>query len=242
MLPKKLLISLLLIFALLLVACGGPETADTPVATEATEQEEPTATAESAGEPDLTSETITFYHFGDLSGPLAGITAPLVHGFEDAVAAINDEGGIFGAEIVLEFRDTGGSVDEAVAAYDAFTSGDDQPVEFARAPMLLQHRRDVFDEAPLAHRHGVGAVLDGAAPAPAMGGDAAPRPIRHDVLGLEVRLLEMQLGDGLQAAAAVCVGEDLRAASIGDEDPGDDRLHVARSLLFRCSINARRGQ
>lgn len=165
MLPKKLLISLLLILGLLLVACGGgTETEQTPVATEAAGQEEPTeemveepteevmeepteeemeepteevmeepteeATAESGTgeEPDLTGETITFYHFGDLSGPLAGITAPLVHGFEDAVGAVNDEGGIFGAEIVLEFRDTGGSVDEAVAAYDAFTSADDSVI------------------------------------------------------------------------------------------------------------------
>lgn len=177
MLSKKLLMTLLLIFALALVACGGDTTTDTtPVATEETEVEEPTEemeepteevaeepteevmeepteevmedtpepveeptdapteeptevpTEEAAGEPDLTGETITFYHFGDLSGPLAGITAPLVHGFEDAIAAINDTGGIYGAQIALEFRDTGGSVDEAVASYDAFTSGDEEPI------------------------------------------------------------------------------------------------------------------
>ncbi len=80
-------------------------------------------TAEPAGtEPDLTGETITLYHFGDLSGPLAGVTAPLVHGVEDSVKAINDSGGIFGATIKVEFRDTASKVEEAVAAYDAFTS------------------------------------------------------------------------------------------------------------------------
>ncbi len=73
----------------------------------------------------LEGETITFYHFGDLSGPLAGITAPLINGFNDAVAAINAAGGVRGAEIVLEFQDTQSNVDNAVAAYDRFTSEDE---------------------------------------------------------------------------------------------------------------------
>lgn len=72
--------------------------------------------------PDLTGKTITLYHFGDLSGPLAGVTAPLIHGVEDSVNAINDSGGIFGATIKVEFRDTTSKVEEAVAAYDSFTS------------------------------------------------------------------------------------------------------------------------
>jgi branched-chain amino acid transport system substrate-binding protein len=88
-----------------------------------------TAEAEAAAEAmrtdNLEGETITFYHFGDLSGPLAGITGPLIHGFEDAVAAINESGGIRGATIELAFSDTQSSVDEAVAAYDRFTSEDD---------------------------------------------------------------------------------------------------------------------
>ena len=89
----------------------------------------PTAAATAGGTsgtaPDLTGETITLYHFGDLSGPLAGVTAPLVHAVEDSVKAINENGGIFGATIKVEFRDTASKVEEAVAAYDAFTSADD---------------------------------------------------------------------------------------------------------------------
>ena len=73
----------------------------------------------------LTPRTLTFYHFGDLSGPLAGITAPLVTGFNDAVAAANAGRGIYGATINLEFTDTQSSVDAAVAAYDRYTSEDD---------------------------------------------------------------------------------------------------------------------
>ena len=73
----------------------------------------------------LEGETIKFYHFGDLSGPLAGITGPLIHGFEDAISTINENGGIRGAEVEIEFTDTQSSVDEAVAAYDRYTSEDD---------------------------------------------------------------------------------------------------------------------
>lgn len=85
----------------------------------------PTATpVPQTGPPDLTGKTITLYHFGDLSGPYAAITAPLIHGAEDAVAAINEAGGIYGAKLQIKFADTGGSIDEAVAAYDRFTSED----------------------------------------------------------------------------------------------------------------------
>jgi branched-chain amino acid transport system substrate-binding protein len=100
------------------------EPADTPVPTEA-----PTDTPEPVtGPPDLTGETITIYHFGDLSGPYAAITAPLIRGAEDAVAAINAAGGLYGATLAIQFADTAGSIDEAVAAYDRFTSGDKKPL------------------------------------------------------------------------------------------------------------------
>ena len=77
---------------------------------------------------DLKGETITIYHFGDLSGPYAAITAPLVRGAEDAVAAINARGGLYGATFAIKFADTAGSIDEAVAAYDRFTSEDENPL------------------------------------------------------------------------------------------------------------------
>jgi len=76
----------------------------------------------------LTGETITIYHFGDLSGPYAAITGPLIHGAEDAVAAINEAGGLYGATLALKFADTAGSIDEAVAAYDRFTGEGENPL------------------------------------------------------------------------------------------------------------------
>lgn len=111
-----------------------PTEAPPPTAVPPTEAPEPTPepteepTAAPPTEPDLTGETITIYHFGDLSGPYAAITSPLIRGAEDAVAAINEAGGIYGANLAIEFADDAGNIDEAVAAYDRFTSGAEKPV------------------------------------------------------------------------------------------------------------------
>lgn len=131
--PIHVLLSLMVLFALLLGACGPAAIEEPPAPPTATTSAPPTevlAPTEKppSGPPDLTGESITIYHFGDLSGPYAAITSPLVHGAEDAVAAINEAGGVYGATLAVKFADTGGSIDEAVAAYDRFTSGDDNPL------------------------------------------------------------------------------------------------------------------
>jgi ABC-type branched-subunit amino acid transport system substrate-binding protein len=144
---RKTLIALLLITTLIapiLAACGPtPVPTNTPpppteevlappepteVPTPVPEPTEVPTPEPPAGPPDLTGETITIYHFGDLSGAYAAITAPLIHGAEDAVAAINEAGGLYGATLQVEFADTAGSIDEAVAAYDRFTGGSDKPL------------------------------------------------------------------------------------------------------------------
>ena len=85
-----ILITIFLVASLALGACApkpepAPEPAP-PVEEPAEEPAEaPTDAPASEGPPDLTGETITIYHFGDLSGPYASITAPLIHGAEDAV-------------------------------------------------------------------------------------------------------------------------------------------------------------
>jgi len=124
-----ILITIFLVASLALGACApkpepAPEPAP-PVEEPAEEPAEaPTDAPASEGPPDLTGETITIYHFGDLSGPYASITAPLIHGAEDAVKAINEAGGIYGATLAIEFADDAGNIDEAVAAYDRFTGND----------------------------------------------------------------------------------------------------------------------
>ncbi|MGD8815043.1 MAG: ABC transporter substrate-binding protein, partial [Anaerolineales bacterium] len=110
-------IALLMVVTMVLGACT-PEATPEPTPIPPTPTTAPEVTdepSEPSGPPDLTGETITLYHFGDLSGPYAAITAPLVHGAEDAVAALNAAGGIYGATLEVQFADTAGSIDEAVA-------------------------------------------------------------------------------------------------------------------------------
>jgi len=122
-------LTILLVTSMAVSACA-PKPEPTPEPAPPVEEpvEEPAAAPTEApapeGPPDLTGETITIYHFGDLSGPYAAITAPLIHGAEDAIKAVNESGGIYGATLAVEFADDAGNIDEAVAAYDRFTSGD----------------------------------------------------------------------------------------------------------------------
>ena len=71
---------------------------------------------------DLTGETISIYHFGDLSGPYAFITQPIVSAVTDAVNYWNSHGGVCGAELAQVYEDTGGSLEATQSAYDRFTS------------------------------------------------------------------------------------------------------------------------
>ena len=71
---------------------------------------------------DLTGETISIFHFGDLSGPYAFITQPIVSAVTDAVNYWNGHGGVCGAELQQVYEDTGGNLEATQSAYDRFTS------------------------------------------------------------------------------------------------------------------------
>ena len=72
---------------------------------------------------------IVFHHFGDLSGPYAAITAPIVAGVNDLCVYYNKEkGGIDGVLVDQTFRDTGGKLDAALAAYSAFKESKPYPI------------------------------------------------------------------------------------------------------------------
>jgi len=75
-----------------------------------------------ACEVDLAGETINIFHFGDLSGPFAFITQPVVSAVTDAVNYWNSRGGVCGAELAQVYEDTGGNREAAQSAYDRFTS------------------------------------------------------------------------------------------------------------------------
>jgi ABC-type branched-subunit amino acid transport system substrate-binding protein len=74
---------------------------------------------------DLTGRTYTFYMMGDLSGPYAPISAPLAAGLADAVAYMNANGGLCGATVALETRDTGGDTATLPTFYDEFHAKED---------------------------------------------------------------------------------------------------------------------
>jgi len=73
-------------------------------------------------EVDLTGETLRIFHFGDLSGPYAFITQPIVSALTDAVNYWNGRGGVCGAQLEQVYEDTGGNREAAQSAYDRFTS------------------------------------------------------------------------------------------------------------------------
>jgi ABC-type branched-subunit amino acid transport system substrate-binding protein len=78
-----------------------------------------------ACEVDLTGETITLWHIGDLSGPYAPITQPLLAGFEDALSWLNGNGGICGAQVIVPDPttvDTGGDQNQTSVIYDRVSS------------------------------------------------------------------------------------------------------------------------
>lgn len=75
-----------------------------------------------ACEVDLSGETVTIFHFGDLSGPNAFITQPLVAAVTDAASYWNSRGGICGAELQQIYEDTGGNLEATQSVYDRFTN------------------------------------------------------------------------------------------------------------------------
>jgi ABC-type branched-subunit amino acid transport system substrate-binding protein len=103
-------------------------------------------------EVDLTGETITIYHFGDISGPFAFITQPLLAGLEDSIEYYNAHGGICGATIAAENRDTGGDAGQSQAAYDYFSGLDPKPdaiILYASADAELLREQLAEDEIPV---------------------------------------------------------------------------------------------
>jgi branched-chain amino acid transport system substrate-binding protein len=168
---KKLLLVLLLLMV---------------VAAPAAAQEElPEFITHTECEVDLTGETITLYHFGDISGSYAFITQPLLAGFADAIAYFNARGGICGATIAADNRDTGGDLAQTQAAYDAYSTLDPKPdllVLYASGDAELLRDQLAEDEIPVLISAGSVAGLygeDGAS----TGWVYATNPLYADQLG-----------------------------------------------------------
>jgi ABC-type branched-subunit amino acid transport system substrate-binding protein len=104
--------------ALLLVACQ-PAGASSPGSSPNTPQPNATFTPlpTRQGAPDLAGESLRFYLLCDRSGPLAETSAYQIQAAQDMVAFLNEQGGIFGAEIDLQVADTAGDAEAAGRAY-----------------------------------------------------------------------------------------------------------------------------
>ncbi|GAB4529266.1 MAG: hypothetical protein OHK0046_49050 [Anaerolineae bacterium] len=101
-------------------------------------------------EVDLTGETITVNHFGDISGPYAFITQPLLVGLQDAADYYNERGGICGATIAQDNRDTGGDLQQTQAHYDFYSGeGVDLIVLYSSADAELLRTQVAEDEIPV---------------------------------------------------------------------------------------------
>ncbi len=78
---------------------------------------------------DLSGMEFTLWHIGDLSGPYAPITQPLVAAFEDAAQWYNEHGGICGATLTFPDPttiDTGGDQEQTSVIYSRVSS--EQPL------------------------------------------------------------------------------------------------------------------
>lgn len=100
---------------------------------------------------DLTGQTVTIYHFGDISGSYAFITQPLLAGLEDAMEYFNARGGVCGATIATDNRDTGGDLAQTQAHYDYYSTLDPKPdaiVLYASGDSELLREQLAEDEIP----------------------------------------------------------------------------------------------
>jgi len=108
---------------------------------------------------DLTGESVSFYHFGDLSGPYASISSPVLAGFEDAITYFNANGGICGAEIRTDYQDTGARSEIAQSAWDDFVERGDANVMILYVPDEAELLRQQAAEAQIPIIVASGSVL-----------------------------------------------------------------------------------
>lgn len=94
--------------------------------------------------PVLRGETIVLGHLCDASGPNAAAYASRILAAEQAVDAINADGGVFGAEVDLRLADTQGTVDGAQRALARMIR------QYGEGPLLLIC--DPITEAPLSEQ------------------------------------------------------------------------------------------
>jgi ABC-type branched-subunit amino acid transport system substrate-binding protein len=102
---------------------------------------------------DLSGQTITLWHIGDLSGAYAPITQPLIAAFADASAWYNSHGGFCGAELTFPDPttiDTAGDQEQTSVIYSRVSSENPHIlVLYASADSELLRDQLAADEIPV---------------------------------------------------------------------------------------------
>ena len=100
---------------------------------------------------DLSGETITVYHLGDISSPgYSPITLPLVAAIDDAIAYFNARGGICGAELAQANFDTGGDPNRTSEGYAQLVAEEpDMLILYSSADSELLRPTVAEDEIPV---------------------------------------------------------------------------------------------
>lgn len=74
-------------------------------------------------------ETIVIYQQAGITGPLATITGPgLINGTTDAIQAINESGGVCGAQLEVVFTDTAYVAEQELATYEIYRDSTPRPI------------------------------------------------------------------------------------------------------------------
>jgi len=145
------LLTILMVASLILTACQ-PQATSTEAPTEMpaeapTEAPEPIEVPTEAPEPteapteamlpegcneDLTGETITYYSQAGLTGALSTILGTaFVNALNDGISELNAQGGICGAEVVLDLVDTQYEAEQEIATYQIRRDADPKPISIA---------------------------------------------------------------------------------------------------------------
>jgi hypothetical protein len=113
--------SLFVLLSLLLNACQS--TGQTPTPEDVSQTATPTgqATEISSEAPDLSGETITIFQIAD---PADEYVFSLLTAAQDMATAINESGGVFGAELRLELRESALDAESTIAAYEEIKETD----------------------------------------------------------------------------------------------------------------------
>jgi len=140
------LLAIMMVASLALAACQPKPTpapteepAEAPAAepTEAPAAEPAEAPTEEAMLPegcneDLTGEHLVYYVQAGVTGPIAAaLGTSFVNAYDDAVATINEQGGICGAELSWDLIDTQYDAPQELAAYEVRRALDPKPISVA---------------------------------------------------------------------------------------------------------------